>query len=141
MSAIWNIDQSSFPYLSFALVSWNMGAAIFPLVFVPLTENTGRMPGYWVSYILFVIFLIPSAVAPNFATIVVTRFFGGGASSVAINLVGGTLTDIWKGEAERSLPMSIFGMTSVVGIALGMSSLTARDFSNGTSELTRTDPI
>lgn len=48
-----------------------------------------------------------------------TRFFGGGASSVAINLVGGTLTDIWKGEAERSLPMSIFGMTSVVGIALG----------------------
>lgn len=48
-----------------------------------------------------------------------TRFFGGGASSVAINLVGGTLTDIWKGEAERSLPMSIFSMTSVVGIALG----------------------
>lgn len=50
---------------------------------------------------------------------VVTRFFGGGASSVAINIVGGTITDIWKGDKERSLPMSIFGMTSVVGIALG----------------------
>lgn len=72
-----------------------------------------------ISYIIFVVFLIPSAVADDFATIVTTRFFGSGASSVAINLVGGTLTDIWKGEAERSMPMSIFGMTSVVGIALG----------------------
>jgi MFS family permease len=33
--------------------------------------------------------------------------------------VSGTLTDIWKGDRERSLPMSIFGMTSVIGIALG----------------------
>lgn len=48
-----------------------------------------------------------------------TRFFCGGASSVAINIVGGTITDIWKGDRQRSLPMSIFGMTSVVGIALG----------------------
>jgi len=62
---------------------------------------------------------------------VTTRFFGGGASSVAINLVGGSIADIWKGPkgksvvlageltSERSIPMSIFGMTSVVGIALG----------------------
>ena len=49
MARAWNIDETNFPYLSFALVSWNMGAAAFPLVFVPLTENTGRMPGYFVS--------------------------------------------------------------------------------------------
>ncbi|KAK4502361.1 hypothetical protein PRZ48_005786 [Zasmidium cellare] len=115
----WNVDNQSFPFLSFAVVTWNMGAAVFPLVFVPLTENTGRMPGYFVSYILFLIWLIPSALSPNFATILVTRFFGGGASSVAINIVGGTITDIWKGDAQRSLPMSIFGLSSVVGIALG----------------------
>ena len=77
------------------------------------------IPDGQVSYILFLVFLLPSALAQNFATIVVTRFFCGGASSVAINIVGGTTTDIWKGDRERSLPMSIFGMTSVVGIALG----------------------
>lgn len=54
METAWHMDQTDFPYLSFALVSWNMGAAIFPLLFVPLTENTGRRPGYFVS------FLIPS---------------------------------------------------------------------------------
>lgn len=60
-----------------------------------------------------------TAFAQNFATIVVTRFFGGGGSSVAINIVGGSIADIWRGDAARSLPMSIFGFTSVAGIALG----------------------
>lgn len=49
----------------------------------------------------------------------VTRFFGGGASSVAINLVGGSISDVWEGDKARSLPMSLFGFTSVAGIALG----------------------
>lgn len=119
MSREFHISQSGFPHLAWATASWNMGSALMPLVFVPLTENTGRMPGYFVSYILFLIWLIPSATAPNFATLVVTRFFGGGASSVAINLVGGSITDIWQGEKDRSVPMSIFGMASVIGIALG----------------------
>ncbi|KJX95167.1 MFS multidrug transporter like protein [Zymoseptoria brevis] len=119
MKALWSIDETNFPYISFGLVTWNMGAAIAPLVFVPLTENTGRMPGYFASYVLFLLFLLPSALAPNFATILVTRFFAGGASSVAINIVGGTITDIWRGDRARSLPMSIFALSGVVGIALG----------------------
>ena len=119
MEAEFGISQANFPWLYWATASWNVGAAVFPLLFVPLTENIGRMPGYFASYILFLIWLIPSATAPNFATLIVTRFFGGGASSVSINIVSGTLTDIWKGDRERSIPMSIFGMTSVIGIALG----------------------
>ena len=93
------------------------------------------MPGYFVSltlsficasltnvkvaYIIFELFLFGSAFANNFATLVVTRFFGGGASSVSINIVGGSISDIWKGDKDRSLPMSLFGFTSVAGIALG----------------------
>jgi len=77
------------------------------------------MPGYFIAYIVFEIFLFPSAFARNFATLVVTRFIGGGASSVAINIVGGSISDVWKGDKARSLPMSLFGFTSVVGIALG----------------------
>lgn len=72
-----------------------------------------------IGYIVFELFLFGSAFADNFATIVVTRFFGGGASSVAINIVGGSISDIWKGDKARSLPMSLFGFTSVAGIALG----------------------
>lgn len=96
-----------------------MGAALFPLLFVPLTETAGRMPGYFGAYIVFEIFLFPTAFGMNFATLVVTRFFGGGGSSVAINLVGGSIADVWRGDKARSLPMSLFGFTSVAGIALG----------------------
>lgn len=45
--------------------------------------------------------------------------FGGGASSVSINIVGGSIADVWKGDRARSVPMSLFGFTSVAGIALG----------------------
>ncbi|KAJ4332877.1 hypothetical protein N0V95_009556 [Ascochyta clinopodiicola] len=119
MSPLWNVQNDPFPNLYWATASWNTGAALFPLLFVPLTENTGRMPGYFIGYIVFELFLFGSAFADNFATIVVTRFFGGGASSVAINIVGGSISDVWKGDKARSLPMSLFGFTSVAGIALG----------------------
>ncbi|KAF3033739.1 hypothetical protein E8E12_002426 [Didymella heteroderae] len=119
MAPLWNVQNDPFPNLYWATASWNVGAALFPLLFVPLTENTGRMPGYFIGYIVFELFLFGSAFADNFATIVVTRFFGGGASSVAINIVGGSISDIWKGDKARSLPMSLFGFTSVAGIALG----------------------
>ncbi|CAG8036432.1 unnamed protein product [Penicillium olsonii] len=119
MESQFNVQNSPFPNLYWATTSWNMGAAFWPLIFVPLTESSGRMPGYFVAYIILVISLFPSAFANNFATLVVTRFFGGGASSVSINIVGGSISDIWLGEHARSLPMSIFGFTSVAGIALG----------------------
>lgn len=119
MEKLFHIDQTNFPWLYFATTSWNIGAAFFPLLFVPLTESSGRMPGYFGAYIIFVIFLLPCALAQNFATMVVCRLFGGGASSVAINIVGGTISDIWQGAKDRSLPMALFGFTSVIGIALG----------------------
>jgi MFS family permease len=83
-----------------------------PKIFLLLTTTK-------VAYIVFELFLFGSAFADNFATLVVTRFFGGGASSVSINIVGGSISDVWKGDKARSLPMSIFGFTSVAGIALG----------------------
>lgn len=119
MVSRFNVQNEPFPNLYWATCSWNVGAALFPLVFVPLTENTGRMPGYFFAYIAFELFLSGSAFADNFATLVVTRFFGGGASSVSINIVGGSISDVWKGDKARSIPMSLFGFTSVAGIALG----------------------
>ncbi|OJJ32505.1 hypothetical protein ASPWEDRAFT_54102 [Aspergillus wentii DTO 134E9] len=119
MEERFHVQNEPFPNLAWATTSWNMGAAFWPLIFVPLTESSGRMPGYFVAYIILIISLFPSAFAQNFATLVVTRFFGGGGSSVSINIVGGSITDVWYGDRARSLPMSLFGFTSVVGIALG----------------------
>jgi len=45
-------NTTHLPWLTWALTSWNLGAAFWPLVFVPMTENIGRMPGYMVSFTL-----------------------------------------------------------------------------------------
>lgn len=50
MATEFSVQNEPFPNLYWATCSWNMGAALFPLIFVPLTENTGRMPGYFVSH-------------------------------------------------------------------------------------------
>ncbi len=97
-----------------------MRTAIWPLIFVPLTESSGRMPGSFVSYFILVISFFPSAFARNFATLAVDRLFRGGASSVSINIVGGSISDVWYGDRARSLPMSLFGFTGIVRIALGL---------------------
>lgn len=119
ISERFHVQNKPFPNVTWATTSWNMGAAFWPLIFVPLTESSGRMPGYFVAYFILVVSLFPSAFAQNYATLVVTRFFGGGASSVAINIVGGSISDVWWGDRARSIPMSLFGLTSVIGIALG----------------------
>lgn len=119
MAEQFHVQNEPFPNLYWATCSFNMGAAVLPLLFVPLTEHAGRMPGYFISYVVFLIFLFPCAFAKNFATLVVARLFNGAASSTAIILVGGSISDIWKGEKARSLPLSLFAFTSVIGIALG----------------------
>lgn len=63
--------------------------------------------------------LFPSAFAQNFATLVVTRFFGGGAAASTINIVGGSISDVWRGGVSRSHPLSLYVFSTVVGIALG----------------------
>lgn len=96
-SSQFNILTAPFDNSIWATVSWNIGAAVWPLIFVPLTEAKGRMPGYVPSprlcavesesctdkipsfryfgaYIIFVAFLFGSAFAQNYATLIVTRF-------------------------------------------------------------------
>lgn len=45
-SSQFNILTAPFDNSIWATVSWNIGAAVWPLIFVPLTEAKGRMPGY-----------------------------------------------------------------------------------------------
>lgn len=40
-----SVQNSPFDNTIWATVSWNMGAALWPLIFVPMTESSGRMPG------------------------------------------------------------------------------------------------
>jgi len=107
------------------MTTYLLGLASGPLILAPLSELYGRRIIYLASMFLYVIFVIPTCVAKNFATILVFRFLAYGlqpaldwivmltinfrafAGSVTISNAPGTIGDIFE-EEWRTLGFSIF---------------------------------
>lgn len=70
-------------------------------------------------YFLFVIFLIPQAVAQNFATLIVSRFFAGAFGAVVMNAVANIVGDLWECDVDRSFAITLFNITYLGGFTLG----------------------
>lgn len=100
------------------ITTFVIGFGVGPLVFAPLSELFGRRIIYATTLGVAVIFVIPCAVAPNIATLLVCRLIDGIAFSAPMTLVGGTLADLWKPE-ERGVPMAAFSAAPFVGPAIG----------------------
>lgn len=113
------ISDATFPNSFWQVASWTVGAAIVPMVLLPLMEEYGVRPGYLLSYTVFFIFVIPQAVAQNFATLIVCRFFAGGAAGILQNGMDGIIADIWAGAVGRSLPVTIYVTGLLMGVSLG----------------------
>ena len=113
------ISDVHFPNSFWPIASWTVGAAIVPMVVLPLMEEYGVRPGYLLCYTIFLVFIIPQAVARNFSTLIVCRFFAGGAAGVLQNGMDGIIADIWPGAARRSLPVTIYVTGLLAGVSLG----------------------
>ena len=99
------------------LSSFVLGIAMGPF-WSPLAEFYGRRPIYLCSFIGFLIFLIPTAVAQNIETVIVTRFLQGMAGSAFLSVSGGTVGDMFTRNTMQA-PMAIFATAPFVGPATG----------------------
>lgn len=72
-----------------------------------------------ITYAVFGIFVIPQAVAPNFATLIVTRLITGCCGGVLQDAMDGIIADIWESAAERSLPVSFYVFSLLAGVSFG----------------------
>lgn len=95
-----------------------VGFGVGPMIFAPLSEVFGRQVIYASTLLVAVIFVIPCAVAKNYATLIVCRAIDGIAFSAPMTLVGGTLADLWRNE-ERGVPMAAFSAAPFIGPAIG----------------------
>ncbi|KAK5701999.1 hypothetical protein LTR97_004817 [Elasticomyces elasticus] len=100
------------------LTTFVMGLAIGPMILSPLSEFYGRRAIYLAAFGMFFIWLIPCAVAPNAATMLVARFFDGLAGSAFLSVAGGTVGDMFTRET-LSMPMMIYTASPFVGPQLG----------------------
>ncbi|KAI8624621.1 MFS general substrate transporter [Xylariaceae sp. FL1651] len=102
------------------LSTFVFGIASGPLFLGPLSEFYGRRPIYLTSWTMFIIWLIPSAVARNAATMVTVRFIDGFAGSAFLSVAGGTVSDVFTREHIQS-PMTIISLSPFIGKTLSTS--------------------
>ena len=83
------------------------GLGLGPMFLAPLSEFFGRKPIYLASLILFMVWLVPCAVAKNPATLLVARFLDGVSGSALTSVAGGTVGDLFSRE-ELITPLMFF---------------------------------
>ena len=94
------------------------GIALGPLLTGPLSEWHGRRPIYLVSWSLFIVWTIPSAVARNIQTTIIARFFCGFAGGTFLSVAGGTVRDLFSNDGIQS-PMALVSSAPFIGPCLG----------------------
>ncbi|KAK3613426.1 hypothetical protein LTR56_024104 [Elasticomyces elasticus] len=112
-------SDTSFDHSFWPVTAWNAGATIVPMVLLPVGEAFGIRPVYLTSYLLFTLFVVPQAVAPNFATMVVCRFIAGSFGGTLQNIIDSGIADIWRDPRERDLPVTLFVFALVFGVTFG----------------------
>ncbi|KAF2119801.1 major facilitator superfamily domain-containing protein [Lophiotrema nucula] len=98
--------------MSVAVYMLAMG--IFPLWWSSFSETTGRRTIYIISFTLFVVFAILSAISTNISMLIIFRTFSGGAAASVQAVGGGTIADIWE-VRERGKAMGLFYLGPLCG--------------------------
>jgi len=83
------------------------GLGLSPMLLGPLSEFYGRRPIYIVGFSMFLIWVIPSAVAQNIQTMLIARFLDGFSGSAFLSVAGGTVGDMFTKETLAA-PMMIY---------------------------------
>lgn len=114
-----HVSDDAFPNSYWPVTAWNMGAALAPMVILPIMEDHGMRPGYLACYLLFVLFVVPQAVARKFSTFIVCRFFAGCFGGVLQNVMDGIIADMWDQPPQRTVPVSAYVFALLAGVSMG----------------------
>lgn len=91
-----------------------LSMAIFPLWWSSFSETVGRRTIYLISFTMFTLFAILSAVSTNMAMLIVMRTLSGGAAASVQAVGAGTVADIWEPK-ERGKAMGMFYLGPLCG--------------------------
>ncbi|KAF4984058.1 hypothetical protein FZEAL_671 [Fusarium zealandicum] len=95
-----------------------LGFGIGPLLWAPLSEVYGRRAAVLIPMFIAISFSFGSAVAKDFQTLMLTRFFGAFFASAPVTNTGGVLGDLFA-PSERGIAMAGYAMAVVGGPILG----------------------
>lgn len=113
-----DFDSSSIVLATFVVSVYILGFAFGPLIVAPWSEYSGRSTVYNVSNVLFLIFNIASAVAPNIGSLVAFRFLDGVAGVTPTIIGSGTITDLIPLDS-RGRAMAFWSLGPLFGPIIG----------------------
>lgn len=103
---------------SFVVSVYLLGYCFGPLLIAPLSEMYGRMIIYNVCNILYVVFTICCAVAPDLASLIVFRLLAGTAGSAPLTIGAGSISDMIRQE-KRGGAMAAWALGPLLGPVIG----------------------
>lgn len=115
---IHDFHSNSNELATFVVSVYLLGYAFGPLLLAPLSELHGRMIIYNVCNVLYLIFTIACAVAPNLSALIVFRLLAGTVGSAPLTIGAGSLADMIRAE-NRGLAMSVWVLGPVLGPVIG----------------------
>ena len=113
-----DFDSTNPELASFIVSVYLIGYCFGPMVIAPLSEMYGRAPFYNICNVLFVVFNIACAKAPNLAALIVFRLLAGLAGSCPVTLGAGTIADVISAE-KRGAAMGSWVMGPLLGPVVG----------------------
>ncbi|RDW92904.1 putative MFS multidrug transporter [Aspergillus mulundensis] len=108
-----NKHESSLPTGIFLL-----GYVVGPVLWSPLSETIGRRPVLLYSFVVFFLFTLASALAPNWQLLLFFRFVCGSMGASPQTVVGGAYADIYEARA-RGIAMAFYMAVASFGPIIG----------------------
>ncbi|KAJ5082963.1 hypothetical protein N7532_012006 [Penicillium argentinense] len=84
----------------------------------PFSETFGRNVVYLITMLLFLIFIMASALAPTLHSHLIFRFFAGFFGSTPLSCAGGTVADLWD-PAQKAYAFPAYAIPAFAGPMIG----------------------
>jgi MFS family permease len=92
------------------------GLGLGPMVLAPLSEFYGRKPIYVLSLLLFIVWIVPCAMANNIQTMLVARFVSGFVGAAFTSVAGGTVGDLFTKNTLLA-PMMVYSASPLYAVS------------------------
>lgn len=105
---------ASEPVVTLGVTTYLLGLACGSVILAPVSEIYGRKPVYMVSMFLFMVLVIPCALATSLEEILIVRFCAALVGSAMISNAPGTIADVVSDE-YRALAFSFWSIGPLNG--------------------------
>lgn len=80
----------------------------------PISETIGRLTTYLGTFLLYLIWIMATALSPNFAAQIIFRFLAGFFAAASMSIYGGSLADMFD-VSDRALVWPVFALSPLLG--------------------------